>query len=119
MHGLVRRLDGWWWIRRRTLAEAVAKVLPGGGTVAVPGGQRVFDLFLALGYDVFHLTRAEDAWIGEGVALFSACREGESAEAVLARHGLAPGERRIIDERGPVSLTQWRLSSQPALMSRR
>ena len=25
--------------------EAVAKVLPGGGTVAVPGGQRVFDLF--------------------------------------------------------------------------
>jgi hypothetical protein len=121
VHGLVRRLDGWWWNPAGVpWPEAVAKVLPGGGRVAVPGGQRVFDLFLALGYDVFHLTRAEDAWIGEGVALFSACREGESAEAVLARHGLAPGERRIIDERGPVSLTQWRPSLvQPALMSRR
>ena len=74
----------------------------------------MFDLFLALGYDVFHLTRAEDVRIGEGVALFSACRQGESAEAVLARHGFAPGERRIIDEAGSVSLTDWRpVSVQP------
>lgn len=109
---LERRADGWWWNPAGTTwTEAVAMVLPEGGRVAVPGGRRVFDLFLALGYDVFHLTRAEDVRIGEGVTLFSACQWGESAEAVLARHGFAPGERQLLDAAGPLSLTLWRRSS--------
>ena len=107
--GLARRPDGWWWNPARVpWREAIATVLPVGGRVAVPGGRRVFDLFLGIGYDAFHLTRAESVRLGEGVALFSACEAGERAEAVLARSGLRPGERRVIDPAGPVSLTVWR-----------
>ena len=107
--GLERRADGWWWNPERVpWAEAIARVLPAGGRVAVPGGRRVFDLFLGIGYDAFHLSRAESVRIGAGTALFSACDAGESAEAVLARHGLAPGQRRVIDPAGPVTLTVWR-----------
>lgn len=107
--GLERRPDAWWWNPARLPWEqAIATVLPAGGRVAVPGGRQVFDLFLALGYDAFHLTRAESVRVGEGTPLFSACEAGHSAEAVLARHGLEPGERRMIDLAGPVSLTVWR-----------
>jgi hypothetical protein len=107
--GLERRPDGWWWNPALvSWREAIAAVLPSGGRVAVPGGRRVFDLFLALGYDAFHLTRAEAVRVGEGVALFSDCDRGERAEAVLSRHGLVPGERQVIDPDGPVSLTVWR-----------
>jgi hypothetical protein len=107
--GLERRPDGWWWNPGLVpWGEVVAAVLPAGGRVAVPGGRRVFDLFLDLGYDAFHLTRAEGVRVGEGVALFSDCDRGEPAEAVLSRHGLSPGERQVIDPDGPVSLTVWR-----------
>jgi hypothetical protein len=107
--GLERRPDGWWWNPVLVpWGEAIAAVLPAGGRVAVPGGRRVFDLFLALGYDAFHLTRAESVRVGKGVALFSDCDRGEPAEAVLTRHGLFPGERQVIDPGGPVSLTVWR-----------
>jgi hypothetical protein len=107
--GLERRADAWWWNPARLpWEETAATVLPAGGRVAVPGGRRVFDLFLALGYDAFHLTRAESVRVGEGIPLFSACETGRSAEAVLARHGLEPSERRVIDPAGPVSLTVWR-----------
>ena len=34
------------------------ELLPRGGDVAVPGGQVVFDLFLKIGFDAFHLSRA-------------------------------------------------------------
>ncbi len=107
--GLERRSDGWWWNPDRLpWDEAVRTVLPEGGRVAVPGGRRVFDLFLALGYDAFHLTRAEGTAIPDGVALFSECDAGRSAEAVLSGKGLKPDPRRILDPSGPVSLTVWR-----------
>ena len=107
--GLERRPDAWWWDPAKVpWEEAATVVLPEGGRVAVPGGRRVFDLFLALGYDAFHLSRAEGVRLGSGIALFSACETGESADSVLARHGLAPGRRRVIDPAGPVSLRVWR-----------
>lgn len=109
---LERRPEAWWWNPAGLdWSEAIATVLPEGGRAAIPGGRRVFDLFLALGYDAFHLTRAEGVHVGEGVGLFSACEGGERAEAVLARHGLVPGERRILDPAAPVSLTVWRNSA--------
>ena len=112
--GLERRPGAWWWNPARApFDEAIGTVLPAGGRVAVPGGRRVFDLFLELGYDAFHLTRAHGVRIGKGVALFSACEAGESAQAVLARHGLEPGEPRVIDPAGPVSLTVWRRRLKP------
>ena len=108
--GLERLSDGWWWNPDAIpWSEAIRAVLPRGGRVAVPGGRRVFDLFLDIGYDAFHLTRARGAFIPGGVAVFSGCDAGRDAEAILAERGLKPGERRVLDPRGPVSLTVWRV----------
>ncbi|WP_134495786.1 hypothetical protein [Microvirga pakistanensis] len=107
--GIERRPDGWWWNPGMLpWAEAIRMVLPHGGRVAVPGGRRVFDLFLDIGYDAFHLTRAEGILVPGGIALFSACEAGRSAEAVLSEAGLAPDPRQVIDPAGPVSLVVWR-----------
>lgn len=107
--GLERRSDAWWWYPAGLpWAEAAERLLPEGGRVAVPGGQRVFDLFLGLGFSAFHLSRAEGVFTGPGTGLFSPCEKGQRAETVLARAGLFPAERRIIDPDIPVSLTVWR-----------
>lgn len=107
--GIEKRDDGWWWNPQALpWTDAVRTVLPQGGRVAVPGGRRVFDLFLEIGYDAFHLTRAEGVVLSGGVPVFSACETGNSAEAVLAQAGLRPGEREILDQAGPVSLVVWR-----------
>ena len=46
--GIERRTDGWWWNpAQATVEEALARAFPRGGIVAVPGGQRVFDLVVA------------------------------------------------------------------------
>ena len=107
--GLERREDAWWWNPALvTWEEAVRTVLPEGGRVAVPGGRQVFDLFLLIGYDAFHLTRAEGTRIPRGTPVFSACGDGRSAEDVLSGVGLRTAERRILDDAGPISLTVWR-----------
>lgn len=107
--GLERRPDAWWWNpAAMPWAEAIDAVLPHGGRVAVPGGRRVFDLFLKLGYGAFHLTRAEGVRVPGGVALFSACDQGMNAEEVLVRHGLRAGVARVLDQGPPVvSLMVW------------
>ena len=76
--------------------------------MAVPGGRRVFDLFLDIGYDAFHLTRAEGTFIPDGVAVFSGCQEGRTAEDLLSDKGLMPDARQVLDPAVPVSLTIWR-----------
>ncbi|MEZ0171372.1 hypothetical protein [Microvirga sp. TS319] len=107
--GIERRADGWWWNPQRlSWKEAARMVLPYGGRVAVPGGRRVFDLFLQIGYDAFHLTRAEGILVPDGIPLFSGCEGGRKAETVLAEAGLTPGYRQVIDPAGPVSLVVWR-----------
>jgi hypothetical protein len=106
--GLERRSDAWWWNPDETSWEKViGTILPDGGRVAVPGGRRVFDLFLAIGYDGFHLSRVDGSRVPGGVALFSACDQGKSAETVLARAGMTPRERKLLDPVGPVDLTIW------------
>ena len=79
--GVERRADGWWWSPAgASLEEALHLAAPGGGIIAVPGGRRVFDLFLDLGYDEFHLVRAEGVRVPGGVPLFSAIGSGTTAE---------------------------------------
>ena len=86
--GLEQRANVCWWNPARTSWVEVAKeLLPRGGEVAVPGGQVVFDLFLKIGFDAFHLTRARGVRLPGG-ALFSGCDAGLSAEAVLTGAGL-------------------------------
>jgi hypothetical protein len=83
-------------------------LLPGGGRVAVPGGRDVFDLFLGVGYEAFHLTRAHRVSLGGGRAAFAACDRGFSAQTLLTRAGLRPGAAETIDAAADVSLTVWR-----------
>jgi hypothetical protein len=107
--GLERRADGWWWNpEAQTWSHVMGAMLPEGGRVAVPGGRRVFDLFLKIGYDAFHLSRAKGARVPNGVALFSMCDQGRSAEAILSEKGLKESPCQILDPAVPVSLTVWR-----------
>ena len=112
--GVERRADAWWWNPAEApLAEALARAAPGGGIVAVPGGRRVFDLFLAVGYDEFHLARAERVHLPGGVPIFTAVLSGRTAEAILAER-LTAGPAEPIDRQAGVSLTVWRRPQPPA-----
>jgi hypothetical protein len=107
--GLENRADAIWWNPVETpWGEVVSALLPSGGRIAVPGGQGVFDLFLSIGYDAFHLSRGLGVTAPGGRALFSACDRGLAAEAALARAGLIVAEARPLDERAHITLTIWR-----------
>ena len=107
--GLERRSDAWWWNPvQASWREAVEALLPRGGRVAVPGGQAVFDLFMAIGYDAFHLTRAGGVLLARGRYLFAACERGMSAEGVLREAGLSAGPVETVDAAANVALTIWR-----------
>ena len=107
--GLELRQDAWWWDPMKTPWDAAAaRLLPHGGRVAVPGGQGVFDLYLAIGYDAFHLTRAHGVRLDAGRRLFCACGAGVSAETVLHGAGLRADPPVTIDAAADVALTVWR-----------
>ena len=97
--------DGWWWDPAR-VDWAVARVaaVPGGGRVAVPGGQGVFALFLGIGYDAFQLTRAHGVTVPGGRTLFPG--DG-TAEDHLAAAGLKPGPAQAVDPAANVWTTLW------------
>jgi dihydrofolate reductase len=100
--------DAWWWNPAdATLEEVLAAAAPGGGIVAIPGGKLVFDLFLKIGYDEFHLARARGVKIENGIPVFSECATGRSAEEVLAGHGLVPSPADVLDGRAAVAVTIW------------
>ena len=109
--GVERRADAWWWNPAEApLAEALAAAAPQGGIVAVPGGMRVFDLFLAAGYDAFHLTRVASVLVPDGTPVFSAVRDGRTRRRPPRRPAAstrtATGDAR---SGGPTSsLTVWR-----------
>lgn len=105
--GIAHRGGAWWWNPdKAALPEALALAAPEGGLVAVPGGRRVFDLFLDIGYDAFHLTRAERVRVGDGVPLFGAVGAGERADTVLAGRGLVADAPVAIAD--GVSTVVWR-----------
>ena len=96
--GLEQRPDGWWWNPARVgWTEVAERLLPRGGDVAVPGGQPVFDLFLQIGFDEFHVSRAHGVRLPGGRAIFSACEKGLSARDVLAKAGLSLSETIPLD----------------------
>ncbi len=90
------------------LADALARAAPGGGIIAVPGGRPVFDFFLAVGFDVFDLARAEAVELGEGTKLFSGLGLDRTANDALAEAGLLAGPAEVLDHTAPVTLTVWR-----------
>ena len=68
---LEQRANVWWWHPACvSWAEVANELLPRGGDVAVPGGQVVFDLFLRIGFDAFHLSRARGVRLPGGERFF-------------------------------------------------
>lgn len=107
--GLTRDAEGWWLGPREVpLADALAQILPGGGEVAVPGGQAAFDLVGPAGFAEFHLARARDVRIPGGRGLFAACERGVAAAELLRKGGMVAGADEMIDPAAGVSLTVWR-----------
>jgi hypothetical protein len=70
-----------------SLEAACATLGLSAGKVAVIGGPQVFTLFLKLGYDVFHLSRAVKVRLPGGLPVFSRVFGGDP-EATLAAAGL-------------------------------
>ena len=109
VEALEKRADAVWWNPARVgWKDVAARILPFGGEVAVCGGQGAFDLFLAIGYDAFHMSRAHGVLLPGGRSVFSACEQGVSAEAVLADAGLSVSETIPLDPEHGVEMKVWR-----------
>jgi dihydrofolate reductase len=78
-----------------------------GGRLAVIGGTEVYGLFLELGYDAFHLSRAEHAKLPGGRPLFPGV-PAQTPETLLSRHGLKPEPMRVLDRSAGLTLVVWR-----------
>ena len=76
------------------------------GTLAVIGGTETFGLFLDIGYDAFHLTRADRVHLPGGRPVFPEV-PARTPEDVLAAHGLAPGPSQVLDLDADVTLVTW------------
>jgi len=100
--------DCWLWNPAgMALADALAKVAPGGGAIAVPGGRPVFDFFLAVGFDAFDLARAETVRLNQGTKLFSGLGPDRTANDALREAGLVADPTEILDPDARVTLTAW------------
>ncbi len=110
--GLERRADGEWLNPADVpLAEALDRILPDGGEVAVVGGQGVFELVGPAGFAAFHLARVRRLRLPGGRGLFGACEAGVPATSILSSGGLVVEEERVLDAEADVTLTIW---SRPA-----
>jgi dihydrofolate reductase len=89
-----------------TLQAALQELGAPDGVVAIIGGTDVFGMFLPR-YDAFHLTHATNARIPGGRPVFPEVGPNCTPEDLLARHGLAPGPRRMLDAAAGVSLVTW------------
>jgi len=90
-----------------TLEEAWDKLGLSGGLLAVIGGTDAYSLFLELGYDVFHLSRASHAQLPGGWPVFPGIPP-LTPEELLSRHGLKPDPTRVLDAPAGLTLTTWR-----------
>jgi hypothetical protein len=109
VEALEKRADALWWNPARVgWKDVAARILPFGGEVAVCGGQGAFDLFLDIGYDAFHMSRAYGVLLPGGRKVFSASVRGVSAEVVLADAGLTLSETVPLDPEHGVEMKVWR-----------
>lgn len=110
---LEQRQGVWWWNPEALpLHQALGRLLPQGGRVAVPGGQAAFDLLARRrAFDQFHLSRAPGVLLPGGQPVFSAQAAGATLESVLRGQGLAPAPAVTLDAQAPVVLQVW---SRPA-----
>ncbi len=71
------------------------------------GGTEPFGLFLEIGYDAFHLSRASRTKLPGGRPVFPGISL-HSPEDLLERHGLKPDARQVLDEAADLTLVSWR-----------
>ena len=88
------------------LDEALRALGVADGMVAVIGGTDVFGLFLGIGYDAFHLTRASKVRLPGGRGVFPGVPE-RTPEAILAEAGLRAGPVRVLDAQADLTLITW------------
>ena len=89
-----------------TLDEAWAALGLSGGLLTVIGGTEPFGLFLATGYDAFHLSRASRATLPGGRPVFPDIPP-RTPEELLAERGLKPGPERMLDPTAGLALVTW------------
>ena len=75
------------------------------GAVAIIGGPQVFTLFLKLGYDCFHLSRAVTVRLPGGLPVFSRERFDGDPDATLFAAGLKARPPVSLDD--GLTLTDW------------
>ena len=77
-----------------------------GGLLAVIGGTDIFGIFLDIGYDAFHLTRADHVRLPGGRPVFPQV-PASTPEDVLRSRGYQPGPARLLDAEKDVELVTW------------
>jgi len=77
------------------------------GPLAIIGGTEVFGLFLAMGYDVFHLSRATRLRLPGGRPVFPGVG-ARTPEDLLTERGLKPGPEKMLDAAAGLTLCSWR-----------
>ena len=96
-----------WNPKGASLEEAWARLGAPDGTLAVIGGTNVYGMFLGIGYDRFHLSRAPHVRLPGGRPVFPEVGPDRSPEDVLASRGLKPSAPRMLDESTGVTLVTW------------
>jgi hypothetical protein len=94
-----------WNPRGASFEQALAALGMPDGSVGVIGGTGVFGMFLDR-YDVFHLSRAPGVRLPGGRPVFPEV-PARTPEQVLASHGLACGERQLLDPAHGVAVVGW------------
>ncbi|MBV8186155.1 MAG: dihydrofolate reductase [Alphaproteobacteria bacterium] len=87
--------------------EAWEKLGIDGGTLAVVGGTDVFALFLAIGYDVFYLSRASGVSVRHGRPVFPGVGDGTAPEEPLSRQGFVLRSKKLLDPDTETVLEEW------------
>jgi hypothetical protein len=90
-----------------SLADACSALGLAAGSVGIIGGMEIFGLFLDIGYDVFHLSRAPGVRLPGGMPVFPQVRNDFSPEDVLAQRGFQPGPQQVLDAVHNVTLVSW------------
>jgi dihydrofolate reductase len=100
--------NAWVWNpRSMPFEEACRKIGVTEGKIAVSGGTGVFGLFLKIGFDVFHLSRAGKLVLPGGRPVFPEV-PAKTPEQVLTDHGMKAGSLRVFDAAEDVTLVSWR-----------
>ena len=89
------------------LAEAWDALGLSSGVLAVIGGTQAYGLFLDLGYDAFHLSRAAHATLPGGRPLFPGIPP-RTPEELLSQARLKPDPVRVLDASAGLTLVTWR-----------